>query len=244
MQSSIPSKNKTVLITRAKEQSDDMIHLLEKNGFDIVALPLIQFQAINASQLLSVFHSTLFNWIIFTSTNTVKFFLKTILPSNLSGVKIAAVGKKTAQLLEDEGLDVSVIPSDFTADALGRAIPVLSHEKVFIPHSALSSNNLQEQLEAKNAAVQTLAIYDNHAVNYSKEELSSLLPTTIDVVTFTSGSCVKAYVANNIHLPKAKIVCIGPSTAKVAKEMNLVVDVIPEEYTVEGMVNSIKQLFP
>lgn len=233
-----------VLITRAKEQSEDIIHLLQKNGFDTLLLPLIQFQAINSSQLLSVFHSTNFDWIIFTSTNTVKFFLKTILPSKLSGVKIAAVGKKTAQLLEDEGIDVSIIPSDFTADALGKTIPVLPHEKVFIPHSALSNNNLREQLEAKNADVQTLAIYDNHAVIYSKDELTSLLTTTIDVVTFTSGSCVLAYIENNIHLPNAKIVCIGPSTAKVVKEMNLEVDVIPEEYTVEGMVNSIKQLFP
>ncbi len=238
----MPYKNKTVLITRSKEQSADFIKLLQNNGFKTILLPLIQLQAINSSQLLSIFNSITFNWLIFTSSNAASYFLETISPLKLEGIKIAAVGKKTADCLEDHGLEVNFIPSDYTSETLGNEIPVLPNEKVFIPQSALSTNNLVEQLKNKKALVETLAIYDNQSVKYSKEELDKILNKPIDFITFTSGSCVKAYINNKINLPIAKIICIGPSTTKVAAENNLEVAAIPNEYTVEGMVEEIKKL--
>lgn len=239
----MPYKNKTVLITRSKEQSADFIELLQNNSLEIVLLPLIEFQPINTSILKSLFNNRLsFNWIVFTSHNAVNYFFKTISPTIIKGIKIAVVGKKTAESLSNFGVKTDFIPSDFTAETLGNEIPVLSNEKVFIPHSALSTNNLEEQLNNKNALVETLAIYDNQLVSYSPVELSKILDKPIDIVTFTSGSCVKAYINNNINLPNAKIICIGSSTAKVAVENNLEVAAIPNEFTIEGMVEEIKKL--
>lgn len=239
----MPYKNKTVLITRSKEQSADFIELLQNNSFEVIMLPLIEFQSINIFLLKSLFNIKLsFNWIIFTSHNAVNYFFKTISPKNIKGIKVAAVGKKTAESLSNFGVKTDFIPSDFTAETLGNEIPVLPNEKVFIPHSALSTNNLVEQLNNKNALVETLAIYDNQLVSYSPAELSKILDKPIDIVTFTSGSCVKAYINNNIHLPNAKIICIGPSTAKVLVENKLEVTAIPNEFTIEGMVEEIKKL--
>lgn len=239
----MPYKNKTVLITRSKEQSAVFIELLQNNSLEIILLPLIEFQSIKTPELKSLFKKKIpFDWIIFTSHNAVNYFFKTVSPKNIKGIKIAAVGKKTAESLSNFGVKTDFIPSDFTAETLGNEIPVLPNEKVFIPHSALSTNNLVEQLHNKNALVETLAIYDNQAVKYSKEELDKILNKPIDFITFTSGSCVKAYINNNIHLSNAKIICIGPSTAKVAAENNLEVAAIPNEYTVEGMVEEIKKL--
>ncbi|MDT8411843.1 MAG: uroporphyrinogen-III synthase [Vicingaceae bacterium] len=239
----MPYKNKTVLITRSKEQSADFIELLQNNSFEIVLLPLIEFQSINTSILKSLFKNEIsFNWIIFTSHNAVNYFFKTVSPKNINAIKIAAVGKKTAESLINFGVKTDFIPSDFTAETLGNEIPVLPNEKVFIPHSALSTNNLEELLNNKNALVETLVIYDNQAVKYSKEELDKILNKPIDYITFTSGSCVKAYINNNIHIPNAKIICIGPSTAKVARENKLEVAAIPNEFTIEGMVEEIKKL--
>lgn len=239
----MPYKNKTVLITRSKEQSADFIELLQNNSFEIVLLPLIEFQSIKIYELKSLFKENFpFDWIIFTSHNAVNYFFKTISPKNIKGIKVAAVGKKTAESLSVFGVKTDFIPSDFTAETLGNEIPVLPNEKVFIPHSALSTNNLEEQLHNKNALVETLAIYDNQLVSYTPTELSKILDKPIDIVTFTSGSCVKAYINNNIHLPNAKIICIGPSTAKVAAENNLEVAAIPNEFTIEGMVEEIKKL--
>ena len=172
----------------------------------------------------------------------MNYFFKTISLDIVKGIKVAAVGKKTAESLSNFGVKTDFIPSDFTAETLGNEIPVLPNEKVFIPHSALSTNNLEEQLHNKNVLVETLAIYDNQLVSYTPTELSKILDKPIDIVTFTSGSCVKAYINNNIHLPNAKIICIGPSTAKVAAENNLEVAAIPNEFTIEGMVEEIKKL--
>ena len=99
-----------------------------------------------------------------------------------------------------------------------------------------------ERLKNKKALVETLVIYDNQTVKYSKEELDKILNKPIDFITFTSGSFVKAYINNEIHLLNAKIICIGPSTAKVARENNLEVAAIPNEFTIEGMIEEIKKL--
>lgn len=239
----MPYKNKTVLITRSKEQSTDFIELLQNNSIEIVLLPLIEFQPINISVLKLLFKGKHpFNWIVFTSHNAVNYFFKTISPNIIKEIKVAAVGKKTAESLSNFGVKTDFIPSDFTAETLGNEIPVLPNEKVFIPQSALSNNNLVEQLKNKKAQVETLVIYNNETVKYSKEELDKILNKPIDFITFTSGSCVKAYINNKINLPNAKIICIGPSTAKVARENNLEVAVIPNEFTIEGMVEEIKKL--
>jgi|TARA_R110000782_G_scaffold203438_1_gene291974 uroporphyrinogen-III synthase len=236
-------KNKTVLVTRSKEQSADFIELLQNNSFEVFLLPLIEFQSINHSELKSLFKSELpFDWIIFTSHNAVNYFFKTISPDTIKGIKIAVVGKKTAESLSNFGMKTDFLPSDFTAETLGNEIPVLPNEKVFIPQSALSNNNLVERLKNKKALVETLVIYDNQTVKYSKEELDKMLNKPIDFITFTSGSFVKAYINNEIHLLNAKIICIGPSTAKVARENNLEVAAIPNEFTIEGMIEEIKKL--
>lgn len=239
----MPYKNKTVLITRSKEQSTDFIELLKNNKLNSVVLPLIDLQPVNTTKLKSLFNNKLsFNWIIFTSHNTVKYFFNSISLTSIKGIKVAAVGTKTAESLSKYGVKVNFIPSDFTAESLGNEIPVLPNEKVFIPHSALSNNNLVEQLNNKKTWVEKLAIYDNLLVSYSPDELSKILSKPIDIVTFTSGSCVNAYINNKINLPKAKIICIGTSTAKVAIENKLEVAAIPNEFTIEGMVEEIKKL--
>ena len=236
-------KNKTVLVTRSKEQSADFIELLQNNSFEVFLLPLIEFQSTNHSKLKSLFKSELpFDWIIFTSHNAVNYFFKTISPDTIKGIKIAVVGKKTAESLSNFGMKTDFLPSDFTAETLGNEIPVLPNEKVFIPQSALSNNNLVERLKNKKALVETLVIYDNQTVKYSKEELDKILNKPIDFITFTSGSFVKAYINNEIHLLNAKIICIGPFTAKVARENNLEVAAIPNEFTIEGMIEEIKKL--
>ena len=66
----------------------------------------------------------------------------------------------------------------------------------------------------------------------------------IDMVTFTSSSTVKNLVkmlGNITPLQQVKIACIGPVTADTARSFALEPDIVAKEYTIDGLVRSIKE---
>jgi uroporphyrinogen-III synthase len=71
----------------------------------------------------------------------------------------------------------------------------------------------------------------------------------VDVVTFTSSSTVE-YCLERLHdegndqpvvLDDLCIACIGPKTADTAVASGLKVDVVPDGYTLEGLLDAIEQ---
>lgn len=233
-----PLKNKTVLVTRSKEQAFSFIAILKSLGAKTIALPLIKNSAINQKELKTVFNSENYNWIIFTSPNAVNFFFKVINPKTIK-CKIAVVGSKTEELLKKSGLTSNFIPSEFTAKKMAQELPVLENDKIFIPRSDLAKNNGVIILENRNCIVKTLSIYKNTAVKYSELELNKIFTSKIDFITFTSGSTVKSFIQLGIGLNNEKNICIGPETALIAEKHNLKVAAIANPHTIEGMIRSL-----
>ena len=69
----------------------------------------------------------------------------------------------------------------------------------------------------------------------------------IDLVTFTSSSTVKNLMkilgdrAREL-MEKTRIAAIGPVTARTCEEYGFKADIIAEKYTIDGLVNSIKNM--
>jgi uroporphyrinogen III methyltransferase/synthase len=65
----------------------------------------------------------------------------------------------------------------------------------------------------------------------------------VDVITFTSSSTVTSFVeimGRNFTLPAhVDVACIGPVTAATAKKAGFKIDILHEEYTMEGLVQSL-----
>ncbi|MBI5664576.1 MAG: uroporphyrinogen-III C-methyltransferase, partial [Nitrospirae bacterium] len=64
-----------------------------------------------------------YNWLIFTSANGVKFFFQRLMDKDkdireLKGVKICAVGVKTASAIKQHGIKVDLVPDKFNAEGL------------------------------------------------------------------------------------------------------------------------------
>ncbi len=230
----LPLKNKTVLITRSANQVTEFINQLQKLGANTITLPLIENTAINQNKLIN----TEYDWIIFTSINAVRFFFETIKPENITS-KIAVVGEKTAQVIKKFDLDVDFIPSKFTAKHLANEIPLEANQRILIPRSNLAKNDIIDILENRNCTVETISIYKNNSINYSKEDLDEVFNQKIDFITFTSGSTVTAFQKLKIHLNQEKVICIGPETAKIAEQNNIKVTAVANPHTIEGMVNAI-----
>tara|TARA_B100000809_G_scaffold182003_1_gene179748 strand:- start:1379 stop:2098 length:720 start_codon:yes stop_codon:yes gene_type:complete len=232
---------KTVLITRSADQTAEFIIQLQNLGAQTISLPLIKNSPINEQELKKIFNSEKYDWLIFSSTNAVKFFFDCI---NLNSInsKIAVVGEKTKKAIENLGLIVDFIPTQFTAKMLAKELPISLNDSILIPRSNLAKNDIVTVLESRNCNVKTFSIYKNSSIHYSKNERDSIFNQKIDYITFTSGSTVKSFVELGFRPNNEKIICIGPETAKIAEENSLVVSAIANPHTIEGMIEAIKSL--
>jgi uroporphyrinogen-III synthase len=86
--------------------------------------------------------------------------------------------------------------------------------------------------------------YDTVAAEFSAEALA-LLDHGVDVLTFTSSSTVRNFVAQvgaeraQALATQAVVVAIGPITADTAHEFGLRVDAVATEYTIAGLVQAL-----
>jgi uroporphyrinogen-III synthase len=234
----LPLKNKTILITRSANQVEEFINKLKELGANTITLPLIENTAINKGELIEKVNKNNYDWLIFTSVNAVRFFFDSVLADTISS-KIAVVGNKTGDLIREYGFKIDFTPSEFTAKHLANEIPISANHRILVPRSNLAKNDIIEILEKRGCNVETISIYENNSIDYSKEELNKTFSQQIDFITFTSGSTVLSFKKLGIPLKDEKVICIGPETAKVALEKNILVTSIATPHTIDGMIKTI-----
>ena len=71
------------------------------------------------------------------------------------------------------------------------------------------------------------------------EELGRIVPT-VDYITFCSSSAVRAFVdMYGQNAMDAKVICIGPVTAKTAQSQGLDVYKTAKQYDIDGLIERI-----
>ena len=97
-----------VVLTRAEPDAKRQLDLLIKSGFEATALPLLAVEPVAvASAVKAELENS--NVMIFTSANAVIHGLSHVMEGCLSSSNIVlAVGKKTRELLNQQGIDASI----------------------------------------------------------------------------------------------------------------------------------------
>ncbi|MCA0986242.1 uroporphyrinogen-III synthase [Guptibacillus algicola] len=243
-----PLSGKRVLVTRARGQAATFSRLVEKRGGVSVEIPLIAFKP--RLHALNTIDISQYEWVVFTSSNGVRyFFQEASLPRN---IKVAAVGSKTAKALKQHHVTIDLLPEDYTAEGLISALSqsVEAGESVLLPRGNLSRKVLPKQLMKLGLTVKDLTIYDTVIPYDSEKELTDLITNKkIDVITFTSSSTVHHFVellkVNDLKesLKGITIAVIGPITDNTLQSYGLKADVVPKEYTIEGLLQSLEHYF-
>ncbi len=243
-----PLSGKRVLVTRAREQATSFTKLIEEKEGISIEIPLISFESRN--QLLNSITLSEYSWIVFTSANGVRFFLKQAKVPK--GVKVAAVGSKTAKALKRYGIEINLMPKDFIAEGLVAALSRKAdpNEKILLPRGNLGRAVLPGQLRDLGFHVTDLPIYDTVIPYESRAALKKVIEEReCDVITFTSSSTVHHFnqllQAENLKdkLKGITIVVIGPITEKTLLSYGIVPQVVPDQYTIEGMLDSLERFF-
>lgn len=242
-----PLFGKRIIVTRSREQASVLSEKLEELGAEVIEFPVIKTVPIPDFE----FTDPVYDWIIFTSANGVRHFISGLKSRGLDvramgSAKLAAIGPATASTLEDFGLKVDYIPSEYVAEAIVRDFPEpVSNKKILIPRAKEARETLPDMLRERGAEVYVTTVYETIAEDSDAAPVKEMIDSgRIDAVTFTSSSTVKNFVnlTGLSNLPEAiTIACIGPITAQTARGLGLNPSVVAEEYTVEGLVGLLNR---
>ncbi len=118
---------------------------------------------------------------------------------------------------------------------------------MLLPGADIGRDVLARGLERLGARVKQVAAYRTVTPEEAGDKSRELLKNGVDVVTFTSSSTVRNLLGlldgNKQRLESSLIACIGPITAKTARESGLRVDLVADQHTVEGLVDVLARHF-
>jgi uroporphyrinogen III methyltransferase/synthase len=256
-----PLFGKHIVVTRAREQASSFLNDLNQLGADCIEFPTIKVVTPESWDALDRAIEALdsYQWLLFTSKNGVKYFLKRLGAlgkdiRDLKGLRIAAIGPKTAEAWHRLGIKPDLVPDEYRAEAMAACFGEKESKgiRILLPRAAKAREVLPEELEKMGFHVDVVPAYRTIRPDYDTGRVREMLEKgAVDMVTFTSSSTVTNFIemfeADSSNLQKwmarVAVACIGPITAETARKKGLSVGLIPREYTIESLTESIVEYF-
>lgn len=214
-----------------------------------------------------------YDWLVLTSANGVHICMQRArelgyTPAALHGVRVATIGPATAAALQTYGIQTDLVPDNYIAegvvsalleDAEARDVPI-EGQRFLVARAAEARKILVTELQEAGALVDEIAAYTTHPVarddERGQEVLRLLRAEQLDLLTFTSSSTVRNFVAwlkscaaSDATADEAAILelvnqhtqlaSIGPITSQTARELGLTVTIEAREFTIEGLITAI-----
>ena len=257
-----PLFGKRIVVTRAREQASGFLQELSSLGAECIQFPTIEIIPPDSWDPLDKAITNLesYQWLLFTSVNGVKYFLQRLHSGgkdvrDLKGIKIGAIGPKTADQWHQLGIKPDLVPDEYRAEAVLKAFKKWDTQgvRILIPRAAKAREILPDQLRKMGALVDVVDAYKTVSPTGDTQGVRDMLEKgTIDMVTFTSSSTVTNFVnmfgsekqqLTDGWMKRVKVACIGPITADTARDQGFSVDLMPSDYTIEALTRAITDFF-
>jgi uroporphyrinogen III methyltransferase/synthase len=247
-----PLFGKNIIITRAREQASELTKILSDYGANVIEFPTIEIVEPDDFTELDKAINNLrdYNWLIFTSVNGVKLFFKRLYfhkkdVRELYGIKVCAIGPKTAKTFNEFGIYPDVIPEKYQAEYVISALEKegINGKRFLLPRAKVAREVLPEKIREKGGIIDVVTVYKTVMPDVNKDEVLEMLSNgEVDYITFTSSSTVKNFmeiIKDKELLKGVKLVSIGPITSDTIREFNLEPSVEAKKYTIEGLTEAI-----
>jgi uroporphyrinogen III methyltransferase/synthase len=256
-----PLFGQRILITR---EHSGGFEPLEELGAEIIEFPTIKIvPPLDWTELdRAIDKIESYNWLILTSVNGVNFFFRRFFEldrdiRDLKGLKICAIGTKTASEIKKYGIKVDIIPQEFNAEGVIESLKIqdsrfkiqdskpLKGMRFLLPRAEVAREILPEKIKELGGEIDVAIAY--RAVKpetHGKRLKRFLREGKISIATFTSAATFNNFLeivgedAKSL-LKDVTIAVIGPVTKKAVEKAGLTVDIIPKEATIEAMVREI-----
>jgi uroporphyrinogen-III synthase len=251
---------KRIAVTRPAIFLPATIGYLKSKGLEAVPIPMMEMVPRNdggVESFLERLSSGSVDAVILTSQNGVRFMMdrvrdKADLVIKLGSIELLAIGPKTNKALEEYGIKAKRMPSTFSSEGIVKEFcSQLAGKRVEILRSDHGNPVLITGLEEKGAIVKETIIYDIIPLKGEEQEafIREALQGSIDAFTFTSTMTAKSLLLNASdmglleELKKAinsrKVAVIGNPTADFLVKNGIRVDVVPEKFTFEDMIDAL-----
>lgn len=256
--SKLPLAGKRIVVTRTREQASALSSRLAELGADVMELPTIRITDPTDRRdfAQAVVDCPHYDWLIFSSPNGVKRFFRAFFAvyediRELGGARIAAVGPGTAAELKKVGLMVDVMPKKAVAEELiaefdrkGEEFGGVANVTMLWVHSEKGRDVIYRELMKRQAIVDECIAYNTVPETEDPGGTKNRLREEgADIITFTSSSTVRNFMALQIPIPEGcRIVSIGPVTTSTLKEYGLTPDAEAETHDIPSLVQAVLQL--
>ncbi|MGZ8626104.1 MAG: uroporphyrinogen-III synthase [Actinomycetota bacterium] len=240
-----PLAGRVVLVTRPREQAGELARALERRGATAIVAPVIEIAPVHSAALTRALRELAagrFDWITLTSPRTVDVLAERLRPRDV-GAKVAAIGEGTREAFRRWARrEPDVLPSTFTTAALARAVP-RGRGRVLCARADVAPEGLEDALAAKGwTPVRVDAYRTRIPRSLPLDARSALRDGRVDAVTFTSASTVRGFVRLvGAARGNPKVICIGPVTAREARDRGFTVHAVARPHTLEGLVEAVER---
>jgi len=239
-------KGLRVVVTRAVHQAEELAAPLRQLGADVILLPTIAIGPPADMRPLqeAAGYANDYDWIIFTSHNSVEAFGSYRPTGQDQRFKVATVGKATRDAAEARGLTVHLMPDKYVAEALADAFASedLTSRHILIPSAAVTRDVIPRKLEERGAIVTVVEAYRNVLPKGAAQDAARVFREPLpDWVLFASPSAVDnlTSLVDRQTLGCIKIATIGPVTSMAVRKHGLTVTAEADPHDVNGLVQSI-----
>lgn len=254
----LPLAGRRVAVTRAETQLGAARQLFEAAGAEVLDLPALVVTPPDSWGPLDDALAELedFHWLLFSSANGVDAVEQRLqrqgqrLAHRPGGLKIAAVGRKTAARLEELGAAADFVPPAFVADSLVEHFPVSGWGlRLLIPRVQSGGRTLlAEAFAAAGARVVEVPAYETRCPQgLPSAAVAALQHGQLDAITFSSGKTV-THTAQLLEaafgpdwqerLHPLAVVSIGPQTSERCRRCLGRVDAEADPYDLGGLVQA------
>ena len=276
-----PLNGMQIGVTGTNYMIDRLRPLLENLGARVKVLCSLKIISINQEALEeSCRRLNEFTWLAFTSANGVRRFLDCLCGlmdgkrrldlRSLAHLRLAAVGRGTAEELARHGLFCDYIPEKFHTKELAQGLAEFlgPEDRVLIPRALQGSPELGEILSAAGVDFQELPVYDvescgciddggiagasagdNGNAMSSAPSASTLsvntTSTPLDAAVFASASGVRAFFAGGSRalLAGIPVICIGETCGAALAAQGIALAAVAKEATAEGLADAVVRCF-
>ncbi len=179
-----------------------------------------------------------FDIICLTSANGVEQLLAGDV-RRLAGVKVAVVGRATAEAARARGIEPDVVPKAATQEGLEEALGDVPGARVLVATAEGARTVLADGLRAGGAEVSEVALYRSVA-----EPVDAAAVMSCDWVTFTASSTVTNVLGGLAPEERARLqaISIGPITSDTLRRGGVEPVIEADPHDVDGLLAAVLRL--
>lgn len=244
-----PLFGRRVLVTRPKEQADDLVEPLRQLGADVLLQPAIQITPLDDWKSVDAALERLgeFDWLVFSSSNGVRYLLDRLCSTGgdlreLGAIRLAAIGPGTAEELARYHLKADLVPEEYRAEALADALAGQAAGRRFLLARASRGREvLAETLTAAGGNVGQVVVYRNTDVDRPEPRIAEAIGAGhVDWVTVTSSTIARSLVRLfGEDLRRVRLASISPVTSATLRELGYEPAAEARHYTMEGLIEAM-----